>query len=279
MEEKGLHMVKLEHFERYLYKEEKRPATIEKYMRDVVQFLNFVGTQQLSKEVITAYKQHLLEKQYAVNSINSVLASIHALLQYLGLGQWKVKLLRKQKRAYCSEEQELTRQEYLKLLEVSRDEPQLCLLMKTICGTGIRVSELPYFTVEAVRSGEIEVQCKNKIRVVLLPKKLRQMLLDYSRKNHITSGSIFITRNGNPLNRSNIWSRMKRICKKAGVNDKKVFPHNLRKLFARTFYDLEKDIAKLADILGHSSIETTRIYIMSTSVEHRRKIERLGLIL
>lgn len=279
MEEKGLHMVELEHFEQYLYKEEKRPATIEKYMRDVIQFLNFVGAQQLSKEVITAYKQHLLEKQYAINSINSVLASIHALLQYLGLGQWKVKLLRKQKRAYCSEEQELTRQEYMKLLEAARDEPQLCLLMKTICGTGIRVSELPYFTVEAVRSGEIEVQCKNKIRVVLLPKKLRQMLLDYSRKNHITSGPIFVTRNGNPLNRSNIWSRMKRICKKAGVNEKKVFPHNLRKLFARTFYDLEKDIAKLADILGHSSIETTRIYIMSTSVEHRRKIERLGLIL
>lgn len=279
MEEKGLHMVELEHFEQYLYKEEKRPATIEKYMRDVIQFLNFVGAQQLSKEVITAYKQHLLEKQYAINSINSVLASIHALLQYLGLGQWKVKLLRKQKRAYCSEEQELTRQEYMKLLEAARDEPQLCLLMKTICGTGIRVSELPYFTVEAVRSGEIEVQCKNKIRVVLLPKKLRQMLLEYSRKNHITSGPIFVTRNGNPLNRSNIWSRMKRICKKAGVNEKKVFPHNLRKLFARTFYDLEKDIAKLADILGHSSIETTRIYIMSTSVEHRRKIERLGLIL
>jgi len=161
----------------------------------------------------------------------------------------------------------------------SKKQVQLNLIMQTICGTGIRVSELQYFTVEAVRGGEVIVHCKNKIRTILIPGKLRKLLLDYARKNGIKAGTIFISRNGKPLDRSNIWSKMKKLCDAAGVNSSKVFPHNLRKLFAHTFYHMEQDIAKLADILGHGSIETTRIYIMTSGVEHRRKIEQLGLIM
>ena len=164
------------------------------------------------------------------------------------------------------------------MLEAAKDRPQLHLILETICGTGIRVSELRFFTAEAVKRGEITVSCKSKTRTILLPGKLKKMLLDHAKKNGIRSGAIFITRNGKPLNRSNIWARMKSLCKKAGVKASKVFPHNLRKLFARTFYGIEKDIAKLADILGRSSIDTTRIYTMTTGTEHRRKIERLGLV-
>ena len=151
-------------------------------------------------------------------------------------------------------------------------------MIQTICGTGIRVSELRYFTVEAVSRGEITVQCKSKTRTILIPGKLKKLLLHYAKHCGIQSGIIFITKNGKPMDRSNIWAQMKRLCAAAKVNPSKVFPHNLRKLFARTFYGIEKDIAKLADILGHSSINTTRIYIMTTGTEHRRKIERLGLV-
>ena len=176
------------------------------------------------------------------------------------------------------EEKELTKAEYLRLLEVSKKNEQLNLVIQAICGTGIRVSELQYFTVEAIKYGEVTVDCKNKTRTILVPGKLKNTLLNYARRHHITSGAIFITRTGKPLNRSNIWSAMKKLCEAANVKPSKVFPHNLRKLFARTFYGIEKDIAKLADILGHSSINTTRIYIMTTGIEHRRKIERLGLV-
>lgn len=165
----------------------------------------------------------------------------------------------------------------MRLLEASQKQEQLNLLLQTICGTGIRVSELKYFTVETVKRGEVTVQCKSKTRTILVPGKLKKLLLNYAKRCRIRSGPIFVTRNGKPLDRSN-WARMKRLCKAAGVNPSKVFPHNLRKLFARTFYGIEKDIAKLADILGHSSIDTTRIYIMTTGIEHRRKIERLGLV-
>jgi len=163
-------------------------------------------------------------------------------------------------------------------LNASQADERLNLILKTICSTGIRVSELQYFTIEAVRRGEIRVDCKGKMRTILIPEKLRTLLLRYSKKRRILAGAIFVTRNGKPLDRSNIWSAMKRLCRTAGVADEKVFPHNLRKLFARTFYGIEKDIAKLADILGHSSINTTRIYIMTTGIEHRRKLDRLGLV-
>ena len=265
-------------FRIHLIREEKSTASVEKYLRDVRAFFAFVGTDALSKERIMAYKTHLIEERYAVRSVNSMLVSVNSLLSFLGCPECRVKAIRQQRETYCAEEKELTKSEYLRLLEAAKKKPQLRLVMETICGTGIRVSELRYFTVEAVTCGEVSVNCKAKTRRILLPGKLRSMLLDYAKKNGIRAGAIFVTRSGKPLNRSNIWTQMKRLCQVAGVKASKVFPHNLRKLFARTFYGIEKDIAKLADILGHSSIDTTRIYIMSTGTEHRRKIERLGLV-
>ena len=190
----------------------------------------------------------------------------------------KAKNIRTQRQTYCAEDKDLTKAEYLRLLAASKKNEQLNLVIQTICGTGIRVSELRYFTVEAIRHGEVTVDCKNKTRTILVPDKLKNILLHYAKRHGVTTGSIFVTRTGKPLNRSNIWSAMKKLCEAAGVKPSKVFPHNLRKLFARIFYGIEKDIAKLADILGHSSINTTRIYIMTTGTEHRRKIERLGLV-
>lgn len=190
-----------------------------------------------------------------------------------------MKNLKMQYRTYSSEEKELTKPEYNRLLKAAKDQPQLQLIMETICGTGIRVSELACFTVEAVRNGEIQINNKGKLRSILVPGKLKRKLLDWARRNGIDHGVIFITKNGKPLDRSNIWSKMKKLCETAGIAASKVFPHNLRKLFARCFYELEKDIAKLADILGHSSINTTRIYIKTTGTEHRRQLDRLCLVI
>lgn len=261
-----------------MIREEKSSATVEKYLRDTAAFLSYSVGVTITKEHTVSYKQFLQEQGYAIRSINSMLASINSLLDFLGWSDCKVKNLRCQRQTYCAENKELTKAEYMRLLEASKNQEQLNLLLQTICGTGIRVSELKYFTVEAIRRGEVTVRCKNKTRTILVPGKLRKLLLNYAKCCRIQNGTIFITRNGKPLDRSNIWAQMKRLCKAAGVNPSKVFPHNLRKLFARTFYGIEKDIAKLADILGHSSIDTTRIYIMSTGTEHRRKIERLGLV-
>lgn len=265
-------------YRRKLIREKKSAATVEKYLRDVRAFFVFAGTAALTKEVVMAYKRRLVEQGYAARSVNSMLGSVNSLLEFLGCASLRVKAIKQQRKIYCAEERELSKAEYLRLLEAARKKPQLRLVMEIICGTGIRVSELRYFTVEAVRRGEVTVSCKAKTRTILLPKKLQRFLLEYAGKNSIDSGAIFVTRGGKPLDRSNIWTQMKRLCEEAGVRPSKVFPHNLRKLFARTFYGIEKDIAKLADILGHSSIDTTRIYIMSTGMEHRRKIERLGLV-
>lgn len=265
-------------FREYLVREEKSKATIEKYLRDANGLLEYAANREITKELAVAYKQELQEKGYAVRSINSMLASINSLLTFLEWADCKVKALRCQRQTYCAEEKELTKAEYMRLLEASRHQEQLNLVIQTICSTGIRVSELKYFTVEAVSRGEVTVQCKGKTRTILVPGKLRKLLLNYTRNRSVRSGTIFVTKMGKPLDRSSIWAKMKRLCKAAGVNPSKVFPHNLRKLFARTFYGIEKDIAKLADILGHSSIDTTRIYIMTTGTEHRRKIEQLGLV-
>ena len=262
-----------------LIREEKSAATIEKYLRDASAFLAYSVGCAITKELTVAYKQSLQENGYAIRSINSMLASINSLFDFLGWSDCKVKSMRYQRQTYCAEDKELTKAEYIRLLEASRNQEQLNLVIQTICGTGIRVSELKYFTVEAIHRGEVTVQCKSKTRTILVPGKLKKLLLNYARKRRIRSGTIFVTKNGNPLDRSSIWAKMKRLCTAAGVNPSKVFPHNLRKLFARTFYGIEKDIAKLADILGHSSINTTRIYIMTTGTEHRRKIERLGLVI
>ena len=265
-------------FREHLIREEKSTATIEKYLRDAAAFFRYAAGRQVTKELTVHYKQELQRRGYAARSVNSMLASLNSLLAYLDWADCRVKALRCQRQTYCTEAKELTRDEYMRLLEASRHQRQLNLVLQTICGTGIRVSELRYFTVEAVSRGEITVQCKSKTRTILIPGKLKKLLLHYARERRIGSGVIFVTKNGKPLDRSNIWAKMKRLCMEAGVNPSKVFPHNLRKLFARTFYGIEKDIAKLADILGHSSINTTRIYIMTTGTEHRRKIEKLGLV-
>ena len=268
----------LKQYNAHLMMEEKSAATVEKYLRDTRTFLGYAKGRVITKELTLAYKSFLQEQNYALRSVNSMLASLNSFLEFLGWTDCKVKNLRCQRQTYCAEDQELTKAEYLRLLEASGKQPQLNLVLQTICGTGIRVSELKYFTVEAVRRGEVSVRCKSKTRTILVPGKLKSLLLSFSKKNGITAGPIFVTRNGRTLDRSNIWAAMKRLCQAAGVAPTKVFPHNLRKLFARTFYGIEKDIAKLADILGHGSIETTRIYIMTTGTEHRRKMERLGLV-
>ena len=278
MTERILSIQHLNAFRENLIREEKSTATIEKYLRDAGTFLAYSAGQTVTKEHTVSYKRSLQKQGYAIRSINSMLASINSLLDFLGWSDCKVKNLRCQRQTYCAEDKELSKAEYLRLLEASKHQEQLNLVIQTICGTGIRVSELKFFTVEAVRRGEVTVQCKSKTRTILVPGKLKKLLLNYAKKCGIHGGIIFVTKNGKPLDRSNIWAQMKRLCHAANVNPSKVFPHNLRKLFARTFYGIEKDIAKLADILGHSSIDTTRIYIMTTGTEHRRKIERLGLV-
>lgn len=278
MNSRVLSAEKITAFKNYLIREEKSIMTVEKYIHDIKFFVEFVGKIEVSKDVVLNYKQELMNKNYAIRSINSMLASLNSLFTFLGWIDCKVKSLKLQKQIYCEEQKELTKGEYFRLIEASKNNPRLCMIIQTICGTGIRVSELQYFTVEAVKSGTVIVSCKNKTRNIIVPSKLIKLLLKYAKQNKISSGIIFRTKSGKALNRSNIWSEMKKLCKTANVNPSKVFPHNLRKLFARTFYVIEKDIAKLADILGHSSVETTRIYIMSTGSEHRKKIERLGLV-
>ena len=265
-------------FQMQLRQLDKSPVTVQKYVRDAAAFVRFAGERPVSRMLILDYRQYLMELGYTVRSVNSMLAGLNSFLEYLGIPECRVKNLKRQQEIYCPEEKELSRAEYIRLLEAAKGQEQLYLVMQTICGTGIRVSELRYFTVEAVRRGQVQVRCKSKTRTVFVPGKLQKLLLRYAKKQKL-SGCIFVTKRGNPLDRSNIWASMKRLCAKAGVMPTKVFPHNLRKLFARTFYGIERDIAKLADILGHGSIETTRIYIMSTGEEHRRKLERLHLIL
>lgn len=279
MNEKTQNQNILQQFAQHLRQEEKSRATIEKYLRDTAVFFKFAGQAEITKELVIAFKQNLVAAGYAVRSVNSMLASLNSLLVFLGLANCKAKSIRQQRQIYCADDKELSKTEYLRLLEAAKGQPQLMLVMETICSTGIRVSELRYFTMEAIRQGEVTVNCKSKTRNIFVPGKLKKLLLKYAGQHDITSGPIFLGRNGKPLDRSSIWAQMKRLCDKAGVKRSKVFPHNLRKLFARTFYGLEKDIAKLADILGHSSIDTTRIYIMSTGKEHRQKIERLGLVI
>lgn len=268
-------------FSAHLKNEEKSKNTTEKYLRDVRMFAaHFRGT-EITKEMVIAYKSKLLAEHYAVRSVNSMLASLNSLFTFLGWSDCKVKSMKLQRQIYCPEEKELTKAEYLRLVNTAKrkGKERLNLILQTICGTGIRVSELEYITVEAAKSGKAVVALKGKTRSVFLVKELQKKLLRYATEQNISSGTIFITRNGKPLSRTNIWREMKGLCQEAGVNPQKVFPHNLRHLFARVFYGIEKDIAKLADILGHSSINTTRIYIISTGSEHRKRMEHMHLIL
>ena len=252
MEHRNLSPQHLKLFREYLIREEKSTATIEKYLRDAHAFLQYAEDQTITKELMVLYKRELQLKGYAVRSINSMLASLNSLMDFLDWTDCKVKNLRCQRQTYCAEDKELSKVEYMRLLEAAKGREQLNLVLQTICGTGIRVSELRYFTVEAVSRGEIVVQCKSKTRTILVPGKLKKLLLRYAKDHKIHYGTIFVTRKGNPLERSIVWAQMKQLCQAAGVNPSEVFPHNLRKLFVRTFYGIEKDIAKLADILGHA---------------------------
>ena len=267
-------------FKENLILEERSAATVEKYIRDISAFSNFADGAEITKETVIAYKKHL-QDSYAVRSVNSMLASINSLFAFLGWHDLKVKSIKLQQQIYCPEEKELTKAEYTRLCRTAekKHNKRLNLILQTICGTGIRVSELQYITVETVKQGEAIVSCKAKTRSVFIVKDLQKKLLRYAAEQGIKSGMIFVTRMGKPISRTNIWREMKALCEEADVNPKKVFPHNLRHLFARVFYGIEKDIAKLADILGHSSINTTRIYIISTGTEHRQRMERMRLII
>ncbi|MBR3596337.1 MAG: tyrosine-type recombinase/integrase [Clostridia bacterium] len=270
----------ISNFKNYLQNEEKSTNTIEKYIRDVKAFADYTNSLNVTKEMVIAYKNKLISDNYAVRSINSMIASLNSLFVFAGWEDLKVKSIKLQRQIYCPEEKELTKAEYLRLVNTAKQKgnERLNLLIQTICGTGIRVSELQYITVEAVKCGEAVVSLKGKTRSVFIVSELKKKLLRYAAEQGIKSGAIFITRNGKPMSRTNIWREMKNLCKQADVNPDKVFPHNLRHLFARTFYGIEKDIAKLADILGHSSINTTRIYIIATGNEHRQRMENMRLI-
>ena len=270
----------IERFRNYLREEEKSENTMEKYIRDVTAFSAFCdGT--ITKDTVIAYNQNLIDSGYAVRSINSMLASINSLFSFLGWYELRVKSLKVQQQVFCPEEKELTKAEYERLCRTAerKQNERLCLILQTICGTGIRVSELQFITVEAVRKGEATVSLKGKTRSIFIVRDLQKKLLRYISEQKITAGAVFVTRTGKPMSRTNIWREMKTLCIEAEVNPEKVFPHNLRHLFARVFYGIEKDIAKLADILGHSSINTTRIYIISTGTEHRQRMERMRLII
>ena len=267
-------------FVQFLREEEKSAATVEKYTHDVRCFAEYIGKNEVDRERVLAYKTHLGES-YAPTSANSMIAALNAFLRFLGRQELCVKQFRIQREAYCSEEKELSRAEYMRLLETARrrKNERLWLVLQTICGTGIRVSELQHITVESLHRGEAQVSCKGKKRRVFLVPELRRLLLAYVKSQKRESGAIFVTRSGHPISRHLIWREMKALCAEAGVAPGKVFPHNLRHLFARTFYGIEKDIVRLADVLGHASINTTRIYTVTTGEEHRRQMENMHLIL
>ena len=280
MKKRGISAEELDSFCQHLRGEERSAATIEKYRRDVAQFAAWLGENQLEKEAGVRWKAHLLAQGCEPSTVNGKLTALDRFLHFLGQADCKVKHLKIQRHLFREDGRELTRREYDQLLAAARStgRERLALLMESICGTGIRVSEVRYLTVDAARRGKAEVALKGKIRAILLPGKLCRKLLKYAGKNKIASGEIFLTRSGASLSRKQIWRDMKALCQRAGVAPSKVFPHNLRHLFARTFYRVCRDVAKLADVLGHSSIETTRIYLLSTGAEHAKVLEHLRLI-
>ena len=264
-------------FALHLHEDEKSEATVEKYIRDVSAFSSFLRERELTKQEVMEYKKQISEN-YAPASVNSMLVSINSFLDFIGFHDFRVKLLKIQRQMFVSEKKELTAAEYRRLLKAAQGT-RLALVIQTICETGIRVSELEFITVEAVECGRAVVDCKNKTRVILIPTALRKILLQYIKKTGVKAGSVFVTKTGKKLNRSNIWRDMKALCERANVDQEKVFPHNLRHLFARTFYSLERDIVRLADLLGHSSINTTRVYTIETGREHFDCLERMHRVL
>ena len=267
-------------YETALREAEKSAATMEKYLHHVRQFVAHDAGRRIDKALVLEYKTRL-GKLYAPSSANAALAAVNGFLRFWGFESCCVRPFKVQKKLYCPEEKELSREEYIRLVRVAKEKSseRLALLLEAICATGIRVSELQFITVEAVSQGEAIVTCKGKTRTVFLPAALQKKLRRYIQSQKIQSGSVFITRTGKPMNRSNIWREMKGLCERANVAPSKVFPHSLRHLFARCFYSIDHDVAKLADILGHSNINTTRIYIITTGAEHRRKMETMRLVI
>lgn len=267
-------------FKHFLIEEEKASATLEKYMRDITAFFVWLTGCELDKKAVLQYKEYLI-RNYAPASVNSVLSSLNSFFDYNQWYELKVKMLKIQKQIFADRAKELTKAEYERLLVAAKQKKnqRLYYLMQTICSSGIRVSELSAITIEAVKACKANINCKGKMRVVILPKDLCKILADYAKEQKITSGPVFVTRTGKPLDRSTIWKMMKSLCESAGVHREKVFPHNLRHLFARTYYSIQKDIVRLADILGHSSVNTTRIYTMETYDVHCRQIQELGLLM
>lgn len=270
----------IDRYAAHLRREERSPGTVENYLRHARTFAAWLNGRPVTRERAAEWKEHLLSKGYAPVTVNAMLAALNGLFRFLGWDDCRVKFLKLQRRLFRATERELTRAEYDRLLSAARTRgrERLALLMETICATGIRVSEVRYITVEAAREGRTQISLKGKIRVIMLPGKLCRKLLKYAGKQKIASGEIFLTKSGKGLTRRQIWAEMKSLCDRAGVERSKVFPHNLRHLFARMFYRVTRDIAKLSDVLGHSSIETTRIYLISTGAEHARALDRLGLV-
>ena len=263
----------------HLREQERSAATIEKYVHDLTALAVFLAGRSISKGALLEWKETLIEN-YAPASVNNKLAAVNGFLSFCGMGALRLRKLKIQKALFLSEDKELTKVEYVRLVRAAErgENERLALVIQTICATGIRVSELRFITAEAVQCGRAEVSNKGKRRVIFLPDKLRRLLKTYLQKQKITAGAVFLSKNGRPLDRSNIWRDMKKLCESAGVEPSKVFPHNLRHLFARTFYSIEKDLSRLADILGHSSVTTTRIYTAESGAAHARQIGRLGLV-
>ena len=266
-------------FKCYLYQEERSVNTVTKYVRDLRAFFSFLDGQALDKEALLEWKNHLTQT-HAPASVNSMLAAVNKFLDWLELPGLKVKPLKIQRQIFSNPKKELTAGEYHRLVKAaeSRQSNRLSLLLQTICSTGIRVSELKFITLESAIAGRAVADCKGKTRVIFLPSDLCRALRRYCRERGITGGVIFCTKSGSPLDRSNIWKDMKSLCDSAGVEKNKVFPHNLRHLFARTYYSLEKDLSRLADLLGHSNVSTTRIYTMESGLKHSRQLNRMGLV-
>ena len=265
---------KIKGYENYLISEEKSDATVKKYIHDVQVFFDWLGERELCKSVVQEYKRELMT-EYAIKSVNSIISSLNSFFDWHGHSECRVKNLKIQKEVFCEPNRELTMKEYECLLRTAKEQgkKRLCLVMQTICSTGIRISELKYITVEAVKSGAAMISCKGKNRKILIPQMLCKILKPYAKEQNIKKGSIFITKKGKPLDRSNVWAEMKKLCKKAGVLATKVFPHNLRHLFGKRYYALYQDISRLADILGHTSINTTRIYTTESGETHRIRIQ------
>ena len=267
-------------FEDYLRHDEREESTIEAYLRSLTRFAEWADGRAVTKELAMEWKAALAEAGYRPISVNAMLAAVNKFFTCMGREDCKVKYLKLQRQMFRKSEKDLSKEEYQRLVQAAHEKGDLRmeLILETICATGIRVGEIKYITVEAVRAGVAEIALKGKIRTILLPHRLCRKLQKYAKQQKIASGKLFLTQDGLPVSRQSIWTRMKALCEAAGVERSKVFPHNLRSLFARSFYGSCHDVVRLADVLGHSSIETTRIYLMSTGKEYLRQLDKLGLV-